>query len=218
MLQRLNYKSRERPQLRYDLSMSTRIYNCTICNVNQPTYTHFMDQSVQTKAVENTKVSSDVKTGGNADSKANKAPSSTPSLASELSSVNLTSSWNKGQICIIGQGRAGKSSLVCSFLGQPIDKVLSTVGIATEQFSCNASQLQVGSSAAWSKASDTGNTLEQHLARNILEKRNAVPAATALRHDSQRLAPGLAAAHHRALLEPRRRRAGCPRRPQGNCP
>ena len=92
---------------------------------------------------------------------------------SEVSSIQRCS-WDQGQICIIGQGGAGKTSLVRILLGESIEGVQSTVGIE-QNFVCDRSSItghRTSDKYCWKKEDADKKRLEPLLARAVHAKRN----------------------------------------------
>ena len=92
---------------------------------------------------------------------------------SEVSSIQRCS-WDQGQICIIGQGGAGKTSLVRILLGESIEGVQSTVGIE-QNFVCDRSSItgrRDSDRYCWKKEDADKKRLEPMIARALHAKRS----------------------------------------------
>ena len=96
-------------------------------------------------------------------------------LLSEASNIQRAS-WGQGQISFIGQGGAGKTSMVRVFMGESISGTASTVGI--EQHFVSDSKSMAAGNKGWKTDDVNVKRLERQIARAIVEKRTKeiVPA------------------------------------------
>ena len=83
-----------------------------------------------------------------------------------------TCPWNRSKIMIVGPGRAGKSALTRSILGEPFEKDLqSTVGI--QALTCDVKYTGLSTDGHWEKYLAPKKLLEEALAKEIYRMNNA---------------------------------------------
>ena len=80
--------------------------------------------------------------------------------------------WNRSKLCLLGEGRAGKTALANTIIGLDFVQTESTVGI--NRLTCDVKRLVVGDVAAgtWHEISNPERELENALAALIIESRH----------------------------------------------
>lgn len=102
-----------------------------------------------------------------------------------------TCPWNRSKIMIVGPGRAGKTALTRSILGEPFEKdLISTIGI--NQFTCDVKYTGLSTDGEWEKYSEPKKLLEEAIAKEIYRLNHAKtstkpPETTATTHSSHGL-------------------------------
>ena len=78
------------------------------------------------------------------------------------------SEWRRSKIMIVGEGRAGKTALARSVIGEPFEETDSTFGI--QQLTCVINQVATGGDGSWKQSQGRNKEYEAALARNMKEK------------------------------------------------
>ena len=85
-----------------------------------------------------------------------------------VASMELTP-WNGTVIGVVGEGRAGKTSLINALLGKPSTQSPSTIGVDT--YSLSISETMVSEGGRWRKDDHRGNMFESEIAEQLKRKK-----------------------------------------------